>query len=59
MDEIQIDKYEPDYKHSCENCGTGHVVTGGKDGEVVYQGNMCGVCTWGESAMRDPAEWNK
>ncbi len=56
---INIDSYEPDYTHTCEVCGANHVVTGVKDGKVVYQGEMCGVCTWGESAMRDPKEWNK
>lgn len=56
---INIDRFEPDYKRLCCNCGKKPVVTGVKDGKVVYQGEMCGVCTWGESAMRDPAEWNK
>jgi len=55
---IQADSFEPDYTHECEVCGVNHVVTAVKDGKVVYQGEMCGVCTWGESAMRDPAEWN-
>ena len=56
---ISIDKYKPDYTQECEVCGAGHVVTGVKNGKVVYQGTMCGVCTWGEAAMRDPEEWNK
>ncbi len=56
---IEIDSYQPDYKRECEVCGANHVVTGVKDGKVVYQGEMCGVCTWGESAMRDPAKWNE
>ena len=56
---ITIDSYEPDYKHRCEVCGADHVVTGVKDGKVVYQGEMCGVCTWGESAMIDPEAWNE
>ncbi len=58
-DIINIDKFVPDYTNTCEVCGANHVVTGVKDGKVVYQGEMCGVCTWGESAMRDPKEWNK
>lgn len=58
-EQIVIDEYRPDYKHKCEVCGADHVVTGVKDGVVVYQGEMCGVCTWGESEMRDPEEWNK
>jgi hypothetical protein len=58
-DVIQIDSYQPDYAHKCEVCGADHVVTGVKDGKVVYRGEMCGVCTWGEAAMRDPKEWNK
>ena len=56
---IQIDSWEADYKHNCEVCGANHVVTGVKDGKVVYQGEMCGVCVWGESEMHDPANWNK
>ena len=56
---INIDEYKPDYKHQCIVCDDTPVVTGVKDGKVVYQGEMCGVCTWGESAMLDPKEWNK
>lgn len=59
MDIITIDKYVPDYEHRCEVCGADHVVTGVKDGVVVYQGEMCGVCTWGEAAMHDPEKWNE
>lgn len=59
MEEIVIDRYEPDYKNRCCVCGADHVVTGVKDGKVVYQGEMCGVCTWGESAMLDPEAWNE
>lgn len=58
-DVIEIDRYKPDYKHACENCGQSPVVTGVKDGKVVYQGSMCGPCTWGEAACLDPEEWNK
>ncbi len=54
-----IDAYVPDYTKQCAVCEANHVVTAVKDGKVVYQGEMCGVCTWGESAMRDPEEWNK
>jgi hypothetical protein len=54
-----IDRYEPDYTKECEVCGTKHVVTVVRDGRVVYQGTMCGVCTWDEDAMREPSEWNK
>lgn len=56
---IQIDEYRPDYKHSCVVCGAKPVVTAVKDEKVVYQGEMCGPCTWGESACVDPEEWNK
>lgn len=55
---ILIDSYQPDYSRRCEVCGADHVVTGVKDGKVVYRGDMCGVCTWGESEMVDPANWN-
>jgi hypothetical protein len=56
---IEIDEYAPDYKRRCCNCEQTPVVTGVKDGKVVYQGEMCGVCTWGESAMHDPSKWNE
>lgn len=55
----KIDSYEPDYSRQCEVCGAGHVVTCVKDGKVVFKSTLCGVCTWGESEMRDPEEWNK
>jgi hypothetical protein len=56
---ISIDRYEPDYKHKCEVCGQKPVVTGTKNGKVVYQGEMCGPCTWGESSAVDPSTWNQ
>jgi transcription elongation factor Elf1 len=56
---VSIDRYVPDYKHECEVCGADHAVTGVKDGKVVYQTSMCGVCIWGESDMLDPGAWNK
>lgn len=58
-DVIEIDKYVPDYRHHCENCGNTPVVTGVKNGKVVYQGSMCGPCTWGEAACLDPEVWNQ
>ena len=58
-DVTPVDAFKPDYTQACENCGQKPVVTGVKDGAVVYQGTLCGPCTWGEAACADPAEWNK
>jgi hypothetical protein len=55
--EVQIDSYEPNYGRQCEVCGESPTVTGVFQGRVVYDGSMCGVCTWGEAACRDPANW--
>lgn len=54
---IEVEDWRPDYTRKCEVCGAGHVVTGWKGGKEVYSGDMCGVCSWGEAAMRDPANW--
>ena len=56
---ISIDYYKPDYKHSCCNCSNSPVVTGVKDDVVVYQGEMCGPCTWGTSRALYPDTWNE
>lgn len=53
-----LDKYVPDYKHKCENCGQRPVVTGVKDGKVVVETGLCGPCTWGEAKTLDPKVWN-
>lgn len=51
-------KFVPDYKHECDHCGQKPVVTGVNDkGVVVYEADMCGACTWGESALLDPDNW--
>lgn len=55
---MSIDKYEPDYTKTCEVCDATPVVTGVKNGVVVYQGTMCGPCTWGEAETLDPTTWN-
>ena len=60
MTEItMVDAFMPDYEHKCITCGAVPVVTAIKNGEVIYEGEMCGVCTWGEAAMADPEQWNK
>jgi len=56
---VEIDSWQPDYQHKCIVCDATPVVTGVKDGKVVYQGEMCGPCTWGEAAMLDPEKWNE
>ena len=57
LEEIVIDAWEPNYARACENCGQRPCVSGVTGGKVVYDGTMCGVCTWGEAACLDPANW--
>lgn len=60
MNEIlEIDSYEPNYMGECCNCGQSPTVQGVKAGEVIYDSEMCGPCTFGEAACLDPQEWNK
>ncbi len=59
MEVVKVDEFVPDYTKRCEVCGADHVVTGKTNGKVVYQGEMCGVCTWGEAAMHDPSKWRE
>lgn len=56
---VEIDSYKPDYTHKCVNCGQTPVVTGVRNGKVVYQGELCGPCTWGEARTLDPLTWNE
>jgi hypothetical protein len=56
VEEIVVDEYVPDYTRNCD-CGATPVVTGVKDGVVIYRGAMCGCCTWGEADCLDPANW--
>ncbi|MFP4891262.1 hypothetical protein [Paraburkholderia sp. EG304] len=53
----RIDAWVPDYGRECEACGSTPCVSGLSDGHVVYAGALCGVCTWGEAACSDPANW--
>lgn len=43
----------------CEVCGNEGTVCAVKDNMIVADMEMCGVCTWGEAAMLDPAAWNR
>jgi hypothetical protein len=52
-----IDEWVPNYGRQCEVCGETPCVSGLRDGNVVYDGSMCGVCTWGEASALDPANW--
>lgn len=54
---ITVDEWVPDYGRKCESCGKTPCVTGVTDGKVVYEGSLCGVCTWGAATFRDPANW--
>jgi hypothetical protein len=54
---VTLDAYVPNYGRQCEICGETPCVSGVLNGRVVYDGSMCGVCTWGEAACADPANW--
>lgn len=54
---MTVDEWVPNYGRQCEVCGETPCVTGVRGGTVVYDGSMCGVCTWGEAACLDPANW--
>lgn len=56
-DAMIVDEWVPDYGRQCEGWGQTPCVTGVRDGKVVYDGSMCGVCTWGEAACLDPSNW--
>ena len=55
---IQVDSYEPDYNSQCDCCGQTPCVTAVKDGEVIHETKMCGVCTFGTAAALNPDWWN-
>ena len=52
-----IDAFAPDYGRQCVTCGQTPCVNGLHAGRVVYQGELCGVCMWGETDCLDPAKW--
>jgi hypothetical protein len=52
-----IEAWAPDWGRCCEICGRSPCVTGIRDGRLVYAGAFCGVCTWGDAACADPANW--
>jgi len=54
---IAVDEWVPNYGRRCEVCGETPCVTGVRNGAVVYDGSLCGVCTWGDTALADPGRW--
>lgn len=55
---VEVAGWVPDYTRGCENCGNKPVVTGVDErNKVVYQGTLCGPCTWGEADTADPTNW--
>lgn len=58
-DTVTIERWEPDHGRRCVNCGQRPVVTGIAAGVVAYRGELCGPCTWGDAALRDPDLWNE
>ena len=60
MNEVTpVERWEPDYSRECEVCGRTPCVTAVLGDRRTYEGTMCGMCTWGEAAMRDPSQWNQ
>lgn len=53
-----IDAFVPDYDDQCMNCGASPTVAAVAKGKLVYQGHLCGPCTWGDADMLDPGNWN-
>ena len=53
-----VDKFVPNIAGECDNCGTSPTVSAEKNGKLVYQGSLCGPCTWGREDMADPENWN-
>jgi len=54
----EIDSYEPNYSNECECCGTCGTVMAVKDGKVIHDSGMCGVCVFGTAKALDPDWWN-
>jgi hypothetical protein len=55
---MEIDRYEPDYKKACDNCGQKPTVTAVKDGKRVNHWEMCGPCVFGTARALDTEWWN-
>jgi hypothetical protein len=50
--------YDPNYNRKCCVCGAAPCVRiRFEGGKVFYDGDMCGVCTWGDAAAIDPSNW--
>lgn len=57
-DSLKFDSYDPDFDHNCIVCGQNPVVTLVRKGEVVYETEMCGPCTFGTAKALDWDWWN-
>ena len=55
---MEFDSYEPNYDNKCECCGAEVTVTGVRDGKVIHDWDMCGVCVFGTARALDPDWWN-
>jgi hypothetical protein len=59
----EVTAFIPNFRRQCETCGdspTVDVAIGHGATRQVVRGRvaLCGVCTWGESAMRNYRLWN-
>mgnify|MGYP001069029125 CR=1 FL=1 len=54
-----FERYAPDYAQKCVGCGATPVVTAVSLGELLWDFEMCGPCTFGEADCVDPESWNK
>ena len=49
--------YKADNTSRCKNCDESPTVIYFEEGKPDYHFDMCGVCTFGESACHDTDEW--
>lgn len=57
---IRVDEWRPNYTRKCAICGQTPCVEGWQQTpeiKLVFEGTMCGVCTWGDADCADPANW--
>jgi hypothetical protein len=51
--------YVPNWQGRCEVCGGSPTVWLRQYKDIVLRTSLCGVCTWGSAALRDPDRWNE
>jgi hypothetical protein len=52
-----VEQWVPDWGVACRVCGGLPCAAGLRDGQVVFESHLCGICAFNDDDCVDPDKW--